>query len=277
VRTGGNVPEGEHAQHQDPPGGPAEGLRVDDVTVRFGGLVALEDVSLSVRPREVVGIIGPNGAGKTTLFNVACGFVRPTRGTVRYDGAEIRRVRPERLAALGVGRTLQALGLFHGLTARENVMAGATVHRRAGFAASVAGVGRAARDESALAQRADTALAELGIADVADRLPATLPYGIQKKVALARVMAAEPRLLLLDEPASGLSAAEMDELGGLIRRLAEHVGVALVEHHMDLVMSVCDRVVVLELGRVIAAGTPAEVAADPAVTAAYLGEPAPVD
>jgi branched-chain amino acid transport system ATP-binding protein len=257
------------------------GLDIRSVTVRFGGILALEDVSVHVRPGEVVGIIGPNGAGKTTLFNVVCGFVRPSRGTVAYNGEAQERIHPYRLAGAGVGRTLQGLGLFPGLTALENVIAGATTRSRAGFWSALGGLPRSAHDESALAERARTTLADLGIIDSVDRLPATLPYAVQKKVALARTLVAEPRILLLDEPASGLSNAEMADLGALIRRLAERDGlaIALVEHHMDLVMSVCDRVVVLELGRVIADGTPDEVVADPAVAAAYLGEEAtgPVD
>ena len=251
------------------------GLEIEDVTVHFGGVVALDEVSLSVRPGEVVGVIGPNGAGKTTLFNVVCGFVRPTTGTVTLDGAVQARIQPHRLASLGVGRTLQGLGLFPGLTALENVMAGANIRSRAGFWSALGGLPRSSRDEDSLADRAGAALDDLGV-DARAQLPATLPYGVQKKVALARALVSEPRLLLLDEPASGLSNTEMTELGSLIRRLAEEdrLAIALVEHHMDLVMSVCDRVVVLELGRVIASGSPAEVQADPAVTAAYLGEEA---
>jgi branched-chain amino acid transport system ATP-binding protein len=251
------------------------GLEIEDVTVHFGGVVALDEVSLSVRPGEVVGVIGPNGAGKTTLFNVVCGFVRPTTGTVILDGAVQGRIHPHRLASLGVGRTLQGLGLFPGLTALENVMAGATIRSHAGFWSALGGLPRSSRDEDALAERARAALDDLGV-DAGGQLPATLPYAVQKKVALARALVSEPRVLLLDEPASGLSNAEMTELGSLIRRLAEEnrLAIALVEHHMDLVMSVCDRVVVLELGRVIASGSPAEVKADPAVTAAYLGEEA---
>ena len=254
--------------------GATDGLVVEDVTVRFGGLTALDAVSLEVGPGEVVGIIGPNGAGKTTLFNVVCGFVRPSEGTVSYEGKLLRRLRADRLPGLGIARTLQALGLFSGLTVLENVMSGATVRSRAGFWSALGGLPRSSGDERALADRSRSTLSELGVADVADRSPATLPYAIQKQVALARALVSEPRLLLLDEPASGLSSAEMSELGSRIRRLSDRMGIALVEHHMDLVMSVCDRVVVLELGRVIASGSPAEVQADPAVTSAYLGEEA---
>jgi len=250
------------------------GLAVENVTVLFGGLSALDEVSLEVRPGEVVGIIGPNGAGKTTLFNVVCGFVRPSSGRVRYGGTVVTRIRPERLAALGIARTLQALGLWPGMTVLENVMAGATVRSRAGLGWALSGLPPSVRDERALAGRAMAVLDELGVAEIAGRLPGTLPYALQKRVSLARALVSEPRLLLLDEPASGLSSAEMASFGRQIRTLAGRMGIALVEHHMDLVMTVCDRVVVLELGRVIASGPPEVVKADPAVTAAYLGEEA---
>jgi len=249
-------------------------LELVDVTVHFGGLTALAEVSLEVEPGEVVGIIGPNGAGKTTLFNVACGFVRPASGKVVYDGKTLNRHRPDLLAGLGISRTLQALGLWHGMTVLENVMAGATVRARAGLASALLGLPRSARDERALADRALATLGDLGIADIAGRYPTTLPYAVQKKVSLARALVCEPSLLLLDEPASGLSSSEMADLGERITGLRSRMGIALVEHHMDLVMSVCDRVVVLELGHVIASGTPAEVQVDPAVTSAYLGEAA---
>jgi branched-chain amino acid transport system ATP-binding protein len=252
---------------------PHGALEVLDVTVRFGGLTALDAVALEVNPGEVVGIIGPNGAGKTTLFNVVCGFVRPNNGRVRFDGAELAG-RPDRLTGRGIARTLQGLGLWHGLTALENVMAGGAVRARAGFWSGLSGLPHSRADEAALAARARSTMADLGIADIVGRYPATLPYAIQKQIALARALVSEPRLLLLDEPASGLSASEMAELGARIGTLRERMAVVLVEHHMDLVMGVCDRVVVLELGAVIASGTPAQVQADPLVTAAYLGEEA---
>src|SRR5262249_4490258 len=157
-----------------------------------GGLLALHDVSLTVSPGRVVGVIGPNGAGKTTLFNVISGLVRPERGQLLWQGKELRRHRPDRLAHLGIVRTLQSLGLFYGLTVRENVMSGATRHARAGFGAGLLGMGRAARDERELRDRADQALSEWDIAELANRYPGALPYGVQKRVALARALVAEP-------------------------------------------------------------------------------------
>jgi branched-chain amino acid transport system ATP-binding protein len=245
---------------------------MSDVSVTFGGLVALSDVSLSVAPNEVLGVIGPNGAGKTTLFNVACGFVRPDTGTLSWRGSELRRLRPHQLAGLGISRSLQDLGLFDRMTVLDNVRVGADRHATTGFWPALLGLPSRARDERALTERAMAALTDLGVADVAARYPASLPYPVRKRVALARALVSEPDLLLLDEPASGLSGAEMTEIGELVRGLTGRMSVMLVEHHMDLVMSVCDHIVVLDFGRVIARGAPEEIRADPAVQAAYLGK-----
>jgi branched-chain amino acid transport system ATP-binding protein len=249
-------------------------LELRDVTVRFGGLTALDGVSFGVPQGRVVGVIGPNGAGKTTLFNVVCGFVRPHAGELRWRGARLRRHRPHQLTGLGIARTQQNLGLFHGLTALENVMVGADRHARTGIWSALGALPRSDRDEAALRDRARRLLADLGVPEVAGRPPGELPYGVQKKVALARALAAEPDLLLLDEPAAGQSAAEIRELGTLLEKLREdmEMSVVLVEHHMDFVMEVCDEVAVLDFGRLIARGTPAEVRDDPQVTAAYLGD-----
>jgi branched-chain amino acid transport system ATP-binding protein len=244
------------------------------ITVRFGGLTALDDVSLHVDPGEVLGVIGPNGAGKTTLFNVVCGFLRPNSGTLHWRGQELRDLRPHKLAGLGIARTLQGVGLFPHMPVIENVMAGATARARAGFVPALLGLGSSDKDEAALRDRAMTALAGVGAVQYAGRYPGSLPFPVQKRVALARALVGEPDLLMLDEPAGGIGADDMTELGQTIRDLSGRMAVMLVEHHMDLVMSVCDRITVLDFGKVIANGTPEQVRNDPAVLAAYLGDEA---
>ena len=252
--------------------GPDAGvLEARGVTVRFGGLSALEDVSVTAPARQVTGIIGPNGAGKTTLLNAVCGFVRPASGKIYFGGQELTGVRPHRLAGLGIARTMQGVGLFRGLSVVENVMVGATCQARAGFWPALLGLPRSDRDERRLRELAVQALGRVGAADLAGSMPETLAYGLRKRVALARALVGRPRLLLLDEPASGLSETELPELGELISGLATDTCVVVIEHRMDLMMSVCDTIFVLDFGRLIAAGTPEQVQADPAVTAAYLG------
>ncbi|QGN48152.1 ABC transporter ATP-binding protein [Micromonospora sp. WMMD558] len=265
-----------------PPSGTPAGidLALHRVGVRFGGVVALDDVSLRIPAGRIVGVIGPNGAGKTTLFNVVCGFVAPTSGSLTLDGRPFRP-RPHGLTRLGIARTLQGVGLFPGLTVLENVMAGASHAARAGFAAALFGLPRSDRDERRLRERALDLLTELGVARHAAAAPATLPYAVRKRVALARALIAGPRLLLLDEPAGGLGADDIAELGELITalpgRVAGACSIMLVEHHMDVVMSVCDEIVVLDFGRVIAAGPPEQVRDDPTVTEAYLGADVPTE
>ena len=248
-----------------------DSLDVRGISVHFGGIVALDNVSLTAQARQVTGIIGPNGAGKTTLLNVLCGFVRPQAGTISFGGRELARMRPHRLAGLGIARTLQGVGLFSGLTATENVMVGASSLAKAGFWSGLLGLPRSDRDERRLRELAAEALELAGAGDYGDALPDTLSHGLRKRVALARALVAKPRLLLLDEPASGLAEDELGGLGDLIASIAQQCTVVVIEHRMDLMMSVCQQIFVLDFGKVIASGTPRQVQASPAVTAAYLG------
>jgi branched-chain amino acid transport system ATP-binding protein len=252
----------------------AADLAVREVTVSFGGISALQGVSVEVSTGEVVGVIGPNGAGKTTLFNVICGFVAPQSGALTWDGRPLHRVRPDRLASLGIARTLQGVGLFGQLSVLENVMTGADRFRRSRHGGALLGLWTSDHDERALRKRARATLRRVDCEGIEDRLPGTLPFAVQKRVALARALACDPKLLLLDEPAGGLGADELTELSELIRLLGQSVAVMVVEHHMDLVMSVCDKVVVLDFGRVIATGEPAAIREEPSVLEAYLGRDA---
>jgi branched-chain amino acid transport system ATP-binding protein len=239
---------------------------------RYGRRWALADCTLMVPAGQVVGLVGPNGAGKTTLLNVLCGFVRPQAGTIAFDGQPLSRLRPHKLAKLGIARTLQGTALCGGLSVIENVMLGAASRRRTNFWSALIAAPWADADERRLRAQSLAALDRLGVADRADEMPSMLAHGPRKRVAMARALVAEPRLLLLDEPASGLNESELPGLGELITDLAEQTSVVVIEHRMDLMMSICEQIFVLDFGKVIASGTPAEVQANPAVTAAYLGE-----
>jgi branched-chain amino acid transport system ATP-binding protein len=247
-------------------------LDVSGITVRFGGLTALDDVSLTAAPSQVTGIIGPNGAGKTTLLNVLCGFIHPQAGSIRFDGRQLGRLRPHKLARLGIARTLQGSSLFAGLSVIENVMLGAASKQRTNFWSAFIAAPWADADERRLRRRSMEALDRLGVADRADEMPGALAHGPRKRVAMARALAAQPRLLMLDEPASGLNESELPGLGELITEVARDTSVVVIEHRMDLMMSICEQIFVLDFGKVISSGTPAQVQADPVVTTAYLGE-----
>jgi branched-chain amino acid transport system ATP-binding protein len=244
-------------------------LAVTDLVVRFGGVTALGGVSFTVPAGRTCGLIGPNGAGKTTLFDCVSRLTRPRSGRIEVAGHDLLALPAHRVAALGVARTFQHLGLVASLSVRDNVMLGA--QRPTGFLAAALRPPALRAAERADRDRADAVLERLGLAAVAGRPAAGLPYGTLKRIELARALAARPALLMLDEPASGLSHGEVDELAELIEDVRGDTTVLLVEHHMGMVMRLSDTVVVLDFGRVIATGTPAEVRADPAVVAAYLG------
>ena len=249
-------------------------LEVRGLSLGFGGLTVLDEVSLDVPEGSISAIIGPNGAGKSSLFNSISGSYRPQAGTIRFGGRDIAHLPPPRRAALGVARTFQNLALFPSMTVLDNIKLGSHVHLHTGLLAAGVYLGRARREERRLQAAVEREVIEpLGLGDQVRQPAATLPYGRQKLVELARALAMRPRLLLLDEPVAGMNRAEREEMVRLIRDLRHRHGatVLLVEHDMNVVMGISDQVIVLDFGRVIAAGTPAAVRGDPAVISAYLG------
>ena len=244
-------------------------LSISSLTVKFGGLTALDDVYLNLESNQVVGLIGPNGAGKTTLFNAICGIVKPTSGSLQVNGQDHDWPAAHELTSLGISRTLQGVGLFPDLTVAENVMIGAQKYSKTGLIS--AGFGRNKKDENDLRQRAHWALERVYAASLADKRADSLSYPDTKRVAIARALVSDPKILMLDEPAGGLGAQDIEWMNGLIRNLRSSMSILIVEHHMDVVMSVCDQLYVLNFGEVIASGSSESVRRDPAVIAAYLG------
>jgi branched-chain amino acid transport system ATP-binding protein len=251
---------------------PALMLEVRDLAVRFGGVTALAGVSFAVRPGTVTSLIGPNGAGKTTAFNAITGYVRASRGRVIYDGAPLTGLRPSDIARRGVVRTFQKTSVFPAVSVTENVMIGLHLRGRTGVLAVLAGRRDVREEEARLRDEADAILAFVGLGHRRDELASALPYGEQRLVELAVALAAQPRLLLLDEPAAGMTGTEKETVKGLIRKIRDRaVTVLLVEHDMRVVMGISDTVIVLNHGSVIAEGPPAAIQSHPDVIRAYLG------
>ncbi len=251
-------------------------LHAQHVTIRFGGLTAVSDFNIDIQPRELVGLIGPNGAGKTTLFNMLTGVYKPTEGEIRIGGTSTREMKPYQITSLGVARTFQNIRLFKELTVLDNVKIGGHIHYKYSGTSAVLHTNRFHEAEDEAEVEAMRLLQIFGLRSRAHHYATNLPYGDQRRLEIARALAARPKLLLLDEPAAGLNDSETQSLMRTIHDIRDRfqIAILLIEHNMELVMGICERIVVLNFGKTIAEGTPEQVRSNAAVVEAYLGEPA---
>lgn len=250
-------------------------LKVESLAKNFGGIQALLEVNFDVKKGEILSIIGPNGAGKTTIFNCISGFYKPTKGNILFEGRDITGLKAHKTAKVGIGRTLQNLGLFRGMTVLENIKVGAEINLKYGLFSSLFYYGRSFREEIELRTEIENKIIDLlEIESIRHKMVGTLAYGLQKRVELAKSLAMKPKLLLLDEPTAGMNAEETEDIGRYVLDILEELGITIVmiEHDMGMVMDISDRVVVLDFGRIIANGSPEEIKNNPKVINAYLGE-----